>query len=58
MTSWSTTNRTSTSYSSPSKSGEITYLVSESLDAYYIGSAEDEYLVTQDGTTWATVNKS
>lgn len=58
MTSWSTTNRTSTSWGTQAKSGEVIYLVSDATDYYLVGSAEDEFLVTQDQTSWTASNKS
>jgi hypothetical protein len=58
MTTWATTNKNSASWGTTSKSGDVTYLVSEALDYYLVGSAEDEYLITQSQTDWATTNKS
>lgn len=58
-TTWTNSNKTASSWSNNSKSAsEIVYLVSEALDYYLVGSAEDETLIAQGAINWANLAKS
>lgn len=60
MTTWATTSKASApTWATTSKAqSEIIYLVSEALDFYLIGSAESEFLVTQDVVNWSSITKN
>lgn len=59
MTTWATPSKTASTWATPSKTqSEVIYLVSEAGDFYLIGSAENEFLVTQDAVNWGTINKN
>lgn len=59
MATWTNQSKNSATYSNQSKSqSEIIYLVSEALDYYLVGSAEDETLIVQDIIQWTNQTKN
>lgn len=59
MTTWVSPSKTSGTWASPSKTqSEVIYFVSEVGDFYLVGSAENEFLITQDVVNWNNQNKS
>ena len=59
MSTWTGTNKNTATFTAENKSAsEVIYLVSEALDNYLIGSAENETLVTQDTVTWTAEIKN
>lgn len=59
MATWTDINKSSApSWATGYKSSEVIFLVSEALDFYLIGSAENDFLVTQDAIIWASLDKS
>jgi hypothetical protein len=58
MSTWTTITKNISSFTNQAITGILTYFVAENNTIYLVGSTEEDYLITQDVTTWIKTTKN